>query len=142
VALLCVIGIIILCDSPMKDHTFNGVPVSSMLTSDIEECLRNGIRILSNEGVVDPVKSVMDRLEIELQKLHNAFGRLVELYEDFESRFSKLDSNPISKLQDEVKILKARITELQKPKHKNTNTIDRTEELNIEEDSVNALDFL
>ena len=69
---------------------------------------------------------------------------------DFESRFLKLDKNVLDleetdileQLRDQNKILKEKISSLQNPKHKNTNTVNRLEEFEEETfDALSALDW-
>lgn len=52
----------------MQDYTLNGVPVANVLTSKIEECLRDGIEILNSNGLSDQeaITRVRERLELEL----------------------------------------------------------------------------
>lgn len=51
----------------MRDYTFNGTPVADMGTSDIHDCLRDGVEVLSSDGESDPGGVVRERLLLELQ---------------------------------------------------------------------------
>lgn len=51
------------------DYTYNGIPVAKMSTSDIEDCIRDGIEINSYCGsvpITEAEQRVRDRLELEL----------------------------------------------------------------------------
>lgn len=52
----------------MRDHTYNGTPVSEMALKDIEDCLREGFVFNELDGwdIAEAREAVRARLELEV----------------------------------------------------------------------------